>query len=100
MLMSQTGHQPRSQSNSANPQVRCPRCGNTDAGEFRYLEDIVRWRQCLRADNNRLFMHAFYRSGEGYEDGQRLRLECRAEPCGTYSGCEFPVPAGVEIKWV
>jgi hypothetical protein len=36
----------------------------------------------------------------GYEDGERPRLECRAEPGGAYCGCEFPVPAGVEIKWV
>jgi hypothetical protein len=53
-----------------------------------------------RAGNNRLIVHAFYRSGEGDEDGQRPRLECRAEPGGAYCRCESPVPAGVEIEWV
>jgi hypothetical protein len=51
-------------------------------------------------DNDKLSVHAFYRSGEGYEDGERPRLECRAEPGGTCCGCEFPVLAGVEIEWI
>ena len=98
--MSQTGDQSSSQNNATDSQVRCPRCGNTEAENFRYLEEIVCWRQCLRVDNDKLSVHAFYRSGEGYEDGQRPRLECRAEPGGTYCGCEFSVPDGVKIEWV
>lgn len=91
--------------------ITCPHCGATfvegeeandiepthgGPGMFRYLEDIVVYRNIERLKNGKVEIDGFYQSGEGYDDGTNPRFECRS--------ClhEFAVPEWVleSIEWV
>lgn len=98
--------------------LRCPHCGhdgktlksitNKSVREslhvskgFRYLEDIVNYRDLSPKlvtsegyGKPTLVVEGYYESGEGYDDGDNPRLECRA--------ClgEFPIPEGLEVDFV
>lgn len=84
--------------------IKCPHCGydGIDAatsnmpkhqvsGGFRYLEDITCYRQVGHVEDQDLHIDGFYQTGEGYDDGENRRLECRA----CYG--EFPIPEGMEL---
>lgn len=86
--------------------LTCPHCGfegiiggEAQEGEhssepFRYLEDIVNHRDVEGIDENgALRIDSFYESGEGYDDGDNLRLECRK------CLAECALPAGLEIEF-
>jgi hypothetical protein len=73
----------------------CPKCGYAGAPEegdgFRCLEDIVCFRPVVGARDGLLKIVGLYVSGEGYDDGTNLRLECRRfKP--EFCGHEWPIP--------
>jgi len=80
--------------------LKCPYCGYDGSTEpaqhaepFRYLEDIVCWREAVLDDAAALTVQSRYQTGEGYDDGASPRIEC--------GNClaEFPLPAEADIKW-
>lgn len=78
----------------------CPKCGSL--GPFRYLEEITVWRKVRGFNAGVLEIVSFAQSGEGYDDGENPRFECRYDSEGTLDYCmhEFPVPDGVELDWI
>lgn len=86
----------------AGPTLLCPFCehdglqpGKYGTG-FRYLEDIVNYRQVVRVQSNPplLLIEARYQTGEGYDDGYNGRIECR--------NClgEFTFPESYIAEWI
>ena len=74
----------------------CPHCGHDGRKQgkngrgFRYLEDVVNHREVKGFDKNgTLIVASLYELGEGYDDGDNARVECR--------GClgEFRIPESV-----
>ncbi len=93
------------------PFLVCPR---GHRGPFRYLEDIVCWRTVVRlvrstekhehsvTDPGELAMEieGLYKTGEGYDDGENWRLECRYSGPGVpFCGAEFPIPNGISLEF-
>jgi hypothetical protein len=80
-------------------QLKCPGCGAV-GGEWRYLEDIVNHRDVRGLEDGVLWIHGFYSSGEGYDDGHNGRLECHAEDeQGRSCLCECKIPDGMEVDF-
>lgn len=102
--------------NGATVEIRCPKCGGTEA--FRYLEDIVNHRNVVGFNEHGVLrIDGCYETGEGYDDGEHRRLECRNTEtqchrhdlppdhvhgflCYGTCGHEFPIPDGIEIDFV
>lgn len=61
--------------------------------EFRYLEDIVCYRDGLVIEDGKLRVASFYESGEGYDDGMHPRLEC--QECFE----QYDIPEGLELDF-
>lgn len=64
--------------------ITCPSCGlvlvesDPDYYEkFRYIEDIEVYREIQGLKDGNIYVDGLYQSGEGYDDGQAPRLECR-----------------------
>lgn len=73
-------------------ELTCPYCQSK--GPFRYLEDIVCFREVAGTKDGTIMIHGLYQSGEGYDDGENPRLECR-ECLG-----EFAIPGDFETDFV
>jgi hypothetical protein len=79
-------------------------CPEGHAGPFRYVEPIFCWRDVEGVDpDGTLRINAFYRTGEGYDDGddENAYLECHfcLDERGPECMATFPVPADVVIEW-
>jgi len=79
---------------SADGRLFCPNCKKP--GSFRYIEDIQNHRTVgtVNRSTKTLFIEGFYESGEGYDDGEDGRLECR----NCYAECDLP--AGYDVEFV
>ena len=85
--------------------MRCPKCGYTGLAAqgdgIRLLEDITCFRPVIGARDGLLKIQGIYVSGEGYDSGTNLRLECRRfKP--EFCGHEWPVPEWLlpYLDWV
>ncbi len=60
----------------------CPKCGYTgdregEQGEgFRYLEDIICWREIEEEMPEGMIVDGLYHTTEGYDNGTNPRIEC------------------------
>ena len=85
---------------AAPVELKCPVCGNTDLAQMRYLEDIQSYRNVVEIVNSEVIIESAYETGEGYDDGNHPRIECRAELAdGTTCLQEFNIPEALEVEW-
>ena len=86
--------------------IKCPRCGNEDLENIRYLEQIVCYREIDRIEDGVIYIHALYETGEGYDEGENPMFECMASPDPDKPwktcGCEWAADLGnfEEVEWI
>ena len=85
--------------------IVCPEC--TGVGPFRLVEDIRCWRPIYGMTvEGGLVAGSFYHTGEGYDDGNNMRIECHSKHVDeqgreVFCGCDFELPNDVydKIEW-
>ena len=86
--------------------LKCPKCGNTDLSDIRYVEDIQCWRKLVKLENGVLYIDGLYTSDEGYDDGENPRFECQHTPDSSrpWDACGHRWKAVLErfdkVEWV
>jgi len=84
--------------------LKCPRCGNTDLSDIRFIEDIQCWREIDRFENGVLYINGLYKSGEGYDEGANPRFECQHTSEDTKQWCGYRWKAVLKdllmVEWI